>query len=261
MTTDNTQVVQPTEPVSPVEPVSPTAETLPEPAKPAEPQPLTAEAVQQMIAEATARAVAEAKELGRRELQGEQDRNKAELARAQRRAQVAESTLGTARRQLQSADPETAKEFELAELRAERQGRMTMEQEEAMMRQQAEFHQQFHTNLTQFITGLGVDPNDQRIDWAGDASNYLDAQQRVLDSVSKIQKENIQATQSGLEKRLKELEAKVGESTTEANSVDTTTPQVVAGSDAEFIKLWGSGELPSTKENFERAQKIQSQYE
>lgn len=259
MTQDNEPVV-PAEPASPAEPVSPPAEPAPEDIKPAEP--LTQAVVQKMIADAAKQAVEEAKEQGKRELQAAQDRNKAELARADRRARIAEGTLTTARANLQETEPDVAQALELAQLRAEKSGRMTQEQEEAMARQQTEFHQQFQSNLNQFITGLGVDPNDQRIDWAGDAPNYLEAQRRVLDSVTKIQKENVQTMQTGFDKRLKELEARVGETSTEANSVNTTTSQgVVAGSDAEFKKLWGSGELPATKANFDRAKKLESQNE
>ncbi len=229
-------------------------------AKAAEQAALTEEKVRQMIAEATAKAVVEAKEIGKRELQAAQDRNKAEMAKEQRRAQIAESALGAARTQI--TDPDIANQLELAALRAKEQGRMTLEQEEAMVRQQQEFHQQFQGNLTQFITGLGVDPKDNRIDWATDAPNYLDAQRRVLESVSKIQKENIQAMQSGMEKRLKDLESKVSQVNVEANSVETTTSAgVVAGSDAEFIKKFGAGDLPMTKANVDRYNKIQSQYE
>jgi len=57
-----------------------------------------------------------------------------------------------------------------------------------------------------------------------------------------------------LAKRLKKLEV-------EANSVETTTsPGVVAGSDAEFVKRFASGELPLTKGNVERYQKITETY-
>ncbi len=259
MAEDGDQVVQSQEPVSQEQVQPKPAET-----KPAE-QPLTAEAIQKMIEEATTKAVAAAKDIGRRELQSEQDRNRAEALRAQRRAQLAESTLGAARIHLQGVDPEAAKELELAELRAKEQGRTVQEQEEAAAEQQKQFHQQFNSNLNQFITGLGVDPTDKRIDWAGDAPNYLVAQQRILESVSKIQKENIQTMQTGLEKRLKDLEAKVGkvaeEANIEANSVSTTTSLgVVAGSDAEFVKKFGNGELPMSKANVDRYNKIIKNY-
>jgi len=174
------------EPASTTEPVSPDAQTT-EPVVTA-PQPLTEAKVAQMITEATAKAVKEAKELGKRELQSAQDRNRVELTKASRRAQIAETVLGTAR---QGLDPEVAKELELAEYRAKEQGRVTVEQEEELARQQTEFHEKFQTNLNQFITNLGVDPKDERIDWAADAKDYLEAQQRILASAALIQKENI----------------------------------------------------------------------
>ena len=44
------------------------------------------------------------------------------------------------------------------------------------------------------------------------------------------------------------------------DSVDTSIPVGGGLSDAEFSKKFGSGELPSTKENIERANKIQKSY-
>ena len=243
------------EPVSTTEQVSSTAQTT-EPVVVA-PQPLTEEKVAQMITEATEKAVKEAKELGKRELQSAQDRNKVELAKASRRAQIAETVLGAAR---QGLDPEVAKELELAEYRAKEQGRVTVEQEEELARQQTEFHEKFQTNLNQFITNLGVDPKDERIDWAADAKDYLEAQQRILASAALIQKENIKATQTSLETRLKALEAKVKAEEIEANSVETSTSQgVVAGSDAEFIKNFAADKIPLTKANVARYHKILEQ--
>jgi len=245
--------------------VQPAGEVAPTTTKPSETQPLTAEAIQKMVEEATAKAVAQAKDIGRRELQSEQDRNKAALLKAQREAGLAQNTLRTTRARMQSIDPKLAEEMELAELRSKDFAYQQAEQEEALIKQQTEFHNQFQSGLTQFVTNLGLDPKDTRIDWAGDAPNYLAAQQRVLDSVAKIQKENMQTMQSGLEKRLKEIEAKVGKVSTdaniEANSVNTTTSQgVVAGSDAEFVKKFGTGELPMTKANVDRYNKIQNTY-
>ena len=232
---------------------------LPTVVAPLEPSPeeRMAALVEQKVAEAIARST----EAAKREIQSTKDRATAEVNAALRRASLAESTLGEARTHLQDVDPEVAKEMELVELRSREKGRKAMEQEEAMRQQQIAFHEQFHSNLIQFIAGLGVDPSDKRIDWGSDSPNYLEAQRRVLDSVSKIQKENIQTMQSGLEKRLKELEAKVGQANIEANSVATTTsPGVVAGSDAEFVKKFASGELPASRANVERYQKIQSSY-
>ena len=251
MTTDNTVVQLGT--VPPEGTVPPAVATPPEPS----PEEKIAALIERKVTEAIAVAIEPAK----REIQSVKDKATREVADAQRRARASEGTLTAVYSHLKTVDPEVAKELELAELRAKEQGRLTMEQEEVMTKQQLEFHQQFHSNLTQFITGLGVDPADKRIDWAGNAPNYLEAQQRVLDSVAKIQKETIQTTQSGWEKRLKDLEDKVKQANVEANTVDTTTsPGVVAGSDAEFLRRFASGDIPLTKENVDRYNKIQSSY-
>src|SRR3972149_1156028 len=225
-------------------------------------QALTEDKVRQMIADATAKAVQEAKDLGRRELQSQQDKNRAEVSRAERRAKLAESTLKATQDSLTQLDPDAAKDVELARLRAREQGLSGLEQEEAEAKAQQEFHQQFVEGLNQFITGLGVDPKDPRIDWAADAQNYLEAQRRVLTSVSTVQKEKVQTIQSGLEKRLADLEKKTKvETNVEANSVSTTTSGgVVSIADKDFLAKFGNGDLPMSKENVDRYNKIKNTY-
>jgi len=217
--------------------------------------------VNQMIADATATAVAEAKILGKRELQSAQDKNRAELARAERRARLAEGSLGASRTQLQSLDPEVAKEMELAELRAERAGRLTLEQEDALRQQQEVQGRALSDSLHAHLTALGIDPNDKRIDWATDSTNYVQGRSRFDASLAQIIKEEKQTMQNSLEKRLKDLEAKMVQAGIDVNSVSTAASVgATAGSDAEFIKKFGEGDLPLNKENVERYEKIRDKY-
>ncbi len=226
----------------------------------AEPQALTEEKVQQMIVDATNKAVTEARELGKRELQSAQDRNKAELARAERRTSVAEDSLSAAQTHLQGLDSDAAKEVELATLRAREQGRLSQDQEEGIRQQQEVDGKALQESLHAHLKSLDIDPADSRIDWASDSSNYVQGRARFDESVSKIVKENQLNVQSGLEKRLNDLESKVGRVNVEANSVETTTSTgVVAGSDAEFIKKFGASELPINKANVDRYNKILSE--
>ena len=265
MTTDNTVVVQLADATKSQQTALPAQESTTQapPAKP--PEPLTAEKVQQMIAEATAKAVQDAKDIGRRELQSQQDKNRAENAKILQRARLAESTLRATRDSLTKLDPDAAKDVELAALRAREQGMTEAERDEAAAKAQEEFHQSFVGTLTSFVKSLGVDPKDPRIDWAADASNYLVAQQRVLDSVSKIQTDKVQSIQSDFDKRLKALETKGKTENTEspdklkeANSVNTNTSGggVITQSDKEFMAKLGDGTLPMTAENTARYNKI-----
>lgn len=249
-----------TEPVPVIEPAPAPTVVPPKPVEPVVPQPLTSEQIQQMIATAVTRAVEEGKQLGRRELQSVQDRNKAEAIRSRTRAEVAERTLGAVRTHLQGVDPDVAKEMELAELRERERTRQSQDQTEEGRRAQEEFLQTFYANLNQHITGLGVDPKDPKIDWGAETMTPLEIQRRVLDSAAKIQKESQQTIVTGFEKRLRDLEAKQNQANVEANSVSTAASAgVVVGSDAEFIKKLGSGELPLNKANQERYNKIQKQ--
>ena len=261
MTTDGNVAVQTPEPVSapvvtePVQPVEQVKAT-----EPVVEQPLTKEAVAKMVEEATQKVLTQAKEQGRRELQSAQDQNKAERIKAERRAKIMENTLESAQKRLAQVDPDAAKELELTTYREQAKGATVVEQEEQQKAAQEAFHTQFTTGLTQFISSLGLDPTDQRIDWAPTAPNYLEAQKRVLDSVAKIQKEKLQ-TVASLEKELKDLKAKANQTNKDNNSVSTSTSQgVVAGSDAEFIAKFASGDLPVTKANMDRYNKIKATY-
>ena len=190
------------------------------------PEPSQEEKMAEMIRQAVGVEVAKATELAKRELQSVKDKSKAEVESALRRVRMAESTNEATRRSLQSLDPDTAKDIELAQLRAERQGRQSLEREEGLTRQQAEFHQQFQSNQTQFVTSLGIDAQDQRIDWGNESKergNFLEAQQRFLDSVSKIQKENVKVAEGNLDKKIKEAETRIKRSLgyEDVNSVST----------------------------------------
>ena len=271
MTMDtNNQGVQSSEPASPTVPASqPQPGTVPpvEVKTTEPPKTVTLEETkfQQMItqaAEAAALKAAEAaKEIGRRELQSAQDRNAAERARLQRRAQTAERTLTAAKQQIERVEPEIAKDLELIGYREQDKELRALEQEEAAQKAQEEFHTQFNSGLQQYISAVGVDPNDKRIDWAADSKNYIEAQSRILASVSKIQKETTQATIISLESQLKELKGQINKVNVEANSVETnTSPGVVAGSDAEFVKRFANDEIKPTKENIDRYNKILATY-
>jgi len=255
MIEDNSLEIVQEEPTSVEESVSPATTEVKETV--VAPEPLTAEKVQEMIEAATIKAVAEAKELGKKELQSAQDRNKAELARARRRAEEAENTLGAARTHIQGIDPEIAKDVELLELRARERSRTTSEHEETTSRQQETQAKAIQDALAAHLETLGIDRKDERLDWADDATDYASGRARFDASVAKIILEEKKTTESSFEKRLKELEAKVAGDSTEANSVETTTPiGVVAGSDKDFVKKFANYELPATKGNVERYNKI-----
>jgi len=260
MTTDGVTPVQTPEQVSaPV--VTEPVQLAPQPTPtPVAAEPLTKEVVAKMVEEATAKVLAAAKEQGKRELQSAQDRNKADLLKAERKAKIAESTLSSAQARLAQVDPDAARELKLAVYEEQAKGLTAAEQEEQAQSAQMAFHKSFMDSLNQSITSLGVDPADTRIDWNVDGLNYFDAQKKILGSTGKIIQEKLQSV-SALEKRLKDLEGKANQANKEVNSVSTSTSQgVVAGSDAEFIKKFGEGELPVTKANMDRYKKIKATY-
>ena len=187
--------------------------------------PTSEEVLRQTVAAAVTQALAAETEKSRREIQSLKDRSMAEIQAAQRRARVAEAQISATQNHLRTLDPDAAVQLELAQFRAEKAGRMGIEQEEQVKLQRQEFDTRFHGSLTSFAQSLGVDANDSRIDWAPDATangDYLEAQKRVLDSVVKIQKANAANLTTSI---AAEIEKKIRKDlgVEEANSVSTAT--------------------------------------
>ncbi|MFA5037698.1 MAG: hypothetical protein WC479_11045 [Candidatus Izemoplasmatales bacterium] len=205
------------------------------------------------IAELIQREVSKATEIAKRELQSTKDKARAEVEFAQRQARVANDSLQAGLKEL---DPDSAAKVKLARYEAEDVERKRIAEAEAVRQMQEDFHNKFKTGLEDVVKELDVDPKDPRIDWAENAANYLEAQQRVIKSATKIHRENLKKMQDGFEARLKAIETGKPVSV-EANSVDTSASTAGAvGTDADFIRRFANQELPVTKENVARYNKI-----
>ncbi len=215
------QIASTAEQVSKVEPVSQTVEPVKEPAKEPQvtPQTLTEERIQQMIAEATQRATEQGKELGKREMQAIKDR---EVADAQKKVRLAEQRAKTYEESFNGLDEETRQGIELKKLRSENQFYQSAEQQEIQRQQQEAYTQKLNETLVGNLKRLKIDPEDKRIDWARDASDYLTGRSRFDDSVAKIIEEKQRAAEDKVASSFKELELKMRRDL-ELDSVDTTT--------------------------------------
>jgi len=227
---------------------SPEVETPSEEKRPEE-QPLTKEEVMRLIAEGTERA----KELGRREMQGIKDR---EVAQALQRARFAEETLASTEAGYRELDPQGA---EVARLKGYERAYQEDRQRQQIEQQVAASKQVFYDGMTQSITEMGIDPYDKRMDWATDAPDPNTAQRRILASAGKILNEDRKAEVTRLRQELKD-EMQQFRKDQGLDSHDTTTSPGVVGSDAEFVKKFGIGDLPVTQANIDRYKKITSSY-
>jgi uncharacterized membrane-anchored protein YjiN (DUF445 family) len=223
--------------VAPATPVTPEVKAE---AKP-ETQPLTQEQVSKMVQE----SVALATETAKREIQSIKDKARAEVEQAYRRSQLAETTLNQVRGKLKEADPTFAQELEIAELRTKDQHYQQREAEDMARQQQAQFDNAFKNNLTQFITGLGADPKDPRVDWGEDAKDYLEKQNRILNSVVKLQKEDTKKTEDKRSQEVKDIEIKLRKELG-LDSVDTTQPVAgpsLSANKADLNKAYANGDI------------------
>lgn len=218
--------------------------TISETPEPTEEQPLTKEAVAQMVADA--------KEEAKKEVEShfqsiaDRDIRKANLqaAEAQRRAQEVEGTLKLYKGQF-AEDPDTVDKLELLEHRQRDAARAQQEAEERSRQAGQAVKQGFDDNMDLLLAGLGIDPKD--IDRA-EGEQYLGERQKrmhasILKKVGERRKRELEELKHDL---LKEQGVFSGD----------TTVSVGSQSDTDFWNKWGGGELPATSENVRRADKI-----
>ncbi len=240
------------EPVSVVEPVSGEEPKADEPKGDEPKTELTEERVQQLIAEVTATAVAEARDAGRRELQGEQDRNK----NAEKRARLAEGKVSAYETSFQGLDEETRKDIELARLREQDKFTQSNAQEEAQRQQETAFYQRMNESVLTHLDNLGIPRDDKRLDWGTGSQDYIEARARLDASVVKIMSENKKVAEEKQGEDFKNLESKLRKDLG-LDSVDTTAGGGGGSdSDADFKKGIGDGSLPLNKVNMARAKKL-----
>ncbi len=225
MVEDNQVVVQPgavpTEGTPSLEVVTPAVVTPPTPSP--------EEILNQKIAEAVSKALVVETEKSRREIQSAKDKAMAEVQTAQRRARLAESTLGATREHIKTLDPEVAKEMELTELRAREQNRLTVEQEEAVKQQQEAYQQALHASLINHLSSLGIAPTDPRVNWGDATDDFLSGRQKFDASVASIIKENAKASEASLDAKIKEAEKRIRKALGAEEDVNSVSTQMSGG--------------------------------
>lgn len=246
---EDTKSVPNQEPASSQEPVSPSAE----PPKPLEPQaqppqPLTEERIQQLIAEATQRAIEQGKQLGKREMQSIKDREVAEISR---KARLAESKARAYDSSFANLDEDTRSALEQAKLKGENKYYQDVFQEEENRRNQEAYANQLRQSLKEEATALGIDPNDNRIDYALDEGDYFKGRQRFTGSLSKIIKANQDTATKQMQDNFKAMEMNLRKEL----GLDAVPPSSGAGvdtSEATFIKEYNAG-LKNSSADHKRA--------
>ena len=119
------------------------------------------------------------------------------------------------------------------------------------------------------VTGMGVDVNDPNIDWGKGEKTSLDATKKILASAAEIAKKNVpdiaKLKEEWKEEVLKEMRSRqddINANERREEGVDSVVTGATGGSvsDADFVKKWGNYEIPMTKENLDRYNKIQNTY-
>ena len=184
---------------TPETPATPTQEVKPPEAE----KPLTREEVKQMLVEATKQAIETGRDIGRRELQSQQSRNRIERERLERENAIAQRVLAKAKGTEFEPDIEgAAKDGELEYFRNNDARR---QQEEAVQAAR----NQFYSERREDIKLMGLDPEDKRLDWALEATDANVALKRINASVAKIFTEEKVKQQNDLKTQLAAMEKKL----------------------------------------------------
>ena len=228
---------------------------------PVAPPPLTEERIQQLIAEATKKAIEEGKTLGKREMQGIKDK---EVAEVKRKADLAERRAKSYESSFTDLDEDTRSRVEQQKTKGELEFYKAREQEEEARKQQEEYVERLNQSLKEEVSVLGIDPADKRIDYASDAKDYFEGRKRFSASLAKVVKEDKENLEKTLvqkaEDRFKQMETDFRKKHGLDSQDTTTSPGVVNQSEADFMAAFGAYELPDTKENRARYEEIKKKY-
>lgn len=172
-----------------------------------ETQPLDAEGIAQLVKDEVARQTNGAK----REIQSVKDKAKREVEVAQDRTREAEDTAADYEQGLGADDPDRASRIK-AEARLKGYQRRDRDNLQRQAAEQAV--KDFEGSLTEHITDLGLDPNDDRLDWGKDLSlntpgYFYTRQSKFLKSVAKITKEVTRAADDKRSQEFKDMEARL----------------------------------------------------
>lgn len=183
-----------------------------------------------------------------------------EATQAKRRAEAAESGWDAARTAFGDMSPENRTALELAQLKAKEKHYSAWEQDEKVKEQVEKFNQDFHNDWNEALELMGIDASDKRIDWGEDAGgDYLARNRKIQSSIAKITKED----RTKWEKKLKDENETFKQNLRKELGLDSATEQASkggAGSDEEFVKKFGSGDIPLSKDNIARYEKITKSY-
>jgi hypothetical protein len=155
-------------------------------------------------------------------------------------------------------NPELADKLRIAELEAGEEANNSIEEESETVKKQEEAAKQVHAGLIARLSAFGIDPGDKRIDWAKDTRDYNTGMKRFEDSVARIIKDNAVQLEANLKKKYEsESAAKIAAREKELGIESVTLPDVAAVTDNDaWLKSWGDGTIPATKENIAKALKL-----
>ena len=173
-----------------------------------------------------------------------------EVGTFKRRAESAESRMN-AIRTAASRNPQLAAQIKAADL--EERERVAWERDSQDRVEQT--RKEYFDVMSETIKGLDIDINDPRLDWADDAEDSIAATRRIMSSVSKIKKEEAKKMGDKGSQAMKDLEARLRKELG-LDSADKTAPSGAGSSDTDFLTKFGEGDLPYTKENVDRANKL-----
>ena len=216
--------------------------------------------MQQLIAEATTKALEQGKETGKREMQGAKDR---EVAEAKRATRLAEDRAKVMTSSLSGLDEESRKEVELAQLRQERNIYADAEKEDRAVKAQEQYAERLVNSINESIRELGIDTADKRLDWAtGERIDPVEGRQRLDASIAKILKEEEGKRMTSFQEELKKDFAAMKAELRKDMGLESHDKGDNAGGgsddDSTFYSAFAAGTVEPTAANLKRIEEIQA---
>lgn len=217
-----------------------------------QPQPFDENRMRQIAEEAAAQAY----ERGRREMQSIKD---SEVARARYEAQQASRRADALLAQTRQTDPDLHEKLQNTDLRS-RVASYEQQQRDEIERQNAiAVIKDFENDMVDLIESFGLKANDGRINWGDSNSMSLSQRLKVIkESAKQAYKEDFDAKKAEAEKQTEAQKKKKEREESGVDEHDISPGGSGGDSDEEFQRRFNLGEIPYTKANMERINKILS---
>lgn len=206
-----------------------------------QPKTYTEEEVRKMIAEEVDKKARHFQSISDKAVKA----SKEEVRQARQSAELAEMKASEIER-LVASNPQLAQAVRSASVQAQNRAYQSQASAAEIEKLKAQYVEDMRDTIQ---NEYGIDPNHPDIDWAEDAAKPVERTKRIMKSLAKI-------VRAGDKPKVEEPVRK----NNGATMVDKTVSASGGMTDADFVRKFGIGDLPVTRANIDRYNKIRKSY-